>query len=117
VNVRTAEAVIAVENGELPMNDCVSLGTVAQAWAKGAHNAIIVAVNGVLPTYVLIGSKSTKSLADLKGKALASNGIATTGTQAVVAILQKGANLAPDRDYSYLNEARRQLRMQPVKDL
>jgi ABC-type nitrate/sulfonate/bicarbonate transport system substrate-binding protein len=99
------QAVIAVENGELPMNDCVSLGTLAQAWAKGAHNAIIVAVNGVLPAYVLIGSKSTKNLADLKGKALASNGIATTGTQAVVAILQKGANLVPDRDYSFVSAA------------
>ena len=99
------QAVIAVENGELAMNDCVSLGTLAQAWAKGAHNAIIVAVNGVLPAYVLIGSKTTKTLADLKGKALASNGIATTGTQAVVAILQKGANLTPERDYSFVSAA------------
>jgi len=105
------QAVIAVENGELQINDCVGLGSVAQAWAKGAHNAIIVAVNGVLPAYVIIGSKSIKRLEDLKGKTLASNGPQTTATQAIVTILKGGANLEPDRDYSFVVAATGTARM------
>jgi ABC-type nitrate/sulfonate/bicarbonate transport system substrate-binding protein len=100
-----AQAVIAVDNGQVPMNDCVGLGTVAQAWEKGAHNLVMVAVNGSVPAYVLIGSKNIKSLAEFKGKALASNGFATTQTQALVSILLKGANLTPDRDYNFVSAA------------
>jgi hypothetical protein len=100
--VSPAQAILAVDRGELAMNECVGLETVTQAWAKGAHNLIVVAVNGVSPAYVLIGSKNVKRLEDLKGKVLGSNGMSTTATQAVVSILQKGANLAPERDYSFV---------------
>lgn len=100
-----AQAVLAVDSGQVNMNDCVGLGSVAQAWAKGAHNIVMVATNGNVPAYVLVGSKNMKSLADFKGKALASNGFATTATQALVSILLKGANLQPDRDYSFVSAA------------
>lgn len=99
------QAVLAVDSGQVPMNDCVGLGTVAQAWSKGAHNLVMVAVNGSAPAYVLVGSKNIKSLADFKGKALASNGVATTQTQAIVSILSKGANLTLDRDYNFVSAA------------
>lgn len=106
-----SQAVLAVDRGELPLNDCVGLESIAQAWAQGAHNLVIVAVNGTLPAYVLIGSKSVKRLADLKGKVLATNGMRTTATQAVVSILQQGAGLAPDRDYDFVIAATGAARM------
>jgi ABC-type nitrate/sulfonate/bicarbonate transport system substrate-binding protein len=100
-----AQAVIAVDGAQVNMNDCVGLGSIAQAWAKGAHNIVMVAVNGSVPAYDLIGSKNMKSLADFKGKALASNGFGTTQTQALVSILLKGAGLQPDRDYNFVSAA------------
>jgi ABC-type nitrate/sulfonate/bicarbonate transport system substrate-binding protein len=97
-----AQAVVAVENGELALDECVGLGTLAQAWIKGARNAIVIAVAAIEPTYMLIGGKGIKKLDDLKGRALGSNGLQTTATTAVVAILQRGANLQPERDYSFV---------------
>jgi ABC-type nitrate/sulfonate/bicarbonate transport system substrate-binding protein len=100
-----SQAVVAVDNGELPIDDCVGLGTVAQAWKQGARNAIIVAVMGISPAYVLVGGKNIKKLDDFKGKNLGSNGLQTTATQAVVSILQRGANLQPEKDYAFVSVA------------
>jgi len=105
------QAVLAADRGELPLNDCVGLESIAQAWQKGAHNLVIVAVNGTSPAYVLIGAKNIRRLADFKGKVLASNGEHTTATQAVVSILQHGAGLVPDRDYSFVIAATGAARM------
>lgn len=97
-----SQGIIAIENGDLAIGECVGLGTLTEAWKKGARSAVIVAVNGESPAYVLIGSKNVKRLADLKGKTVANNGLQTTATQAVIAMLQRGANLMPDRDYSFV---------------
>jgi ABC-type nitrate/sulfonate/bicarbonate transport system substrate-binding protein len=103
--LRPAQAIIAVENDQIDMDDCVGVGTIAEAWKNGARNVIIVAVMGVSPGYVLLGAKGLKKLADLKGKTLATDGLQTNATEAVVAILQRGANLLPDRDYTFVTAA------------
>jgi hypothetical protein len=105
------QAVLAADSGQTPLVFCLGLETIAQAWEKGAQNVIIVAVNGILPAYLLIGQKGLKRLEDLKGKALASNGPNTTATQAVAQILQRGANLMPDRDYNFVTAATGTARM------
>jgi ABC-type nitrate/sulfonate/bicarbonate transport system substrate-binding protein len=97
-----AQAMVAVENGDVAIDECVGLGALAQAYAKGAHNAIIVAVTSTIPVYQLIGGKGLKSLADLKGRSVGSNGPTTIATTALVSILQKGAGLTPERDYSFV---------------
>jgi ABC-type nitrate/sulfonate/bicarbonate transport system substrate-binding protein len=99
------QAVIAVNAGDVAMDECTSLGSVTQAWKQGAHNVVIVAVTGIEPVYSLIGAKGLKRLDELKGKTLGANGMATTATQAVIAILQKGANLMPERDYTFVSAA------------
>jgi len=101
--LRPAQAIIAVENDQLAMDDCVGLGTIAEAWKNGARNVVIVAVMGISPGYVLLGSKNVKRLGDLKGKLLGTDGLQTNATEAVVAILQRGANLVPDRDYTFVS--------------
>jgi len=102
VLLSTSQAVIATDTGELPLDECMGLGTLVQAYNKGAHHVAIVAVTGIEPSYWLLGSKNVKKLADLKGRNLASNGPQTTATQAVIAILQRGAHLAPDKDYTFV---------------
>jgi ABC-type nitrate/sulfonate/bicarbonate transport system substrate-binding protein len=102
VLLSTSQAVIATESGELPLDDCMGLGTLVQAWKQGARHVAIVAVTGIEPSYWLLGSKNVKKLADLRGKTLASNGPQTTATQSVIAMLQRGAHLAPDRDYTFV---------------
>jgi ABC-type nitrate/sulfonate/bicarbonate transport system substrate-binding protein len=94
------QAIIAVENGDVQLGDCLGLGTLVAAWKQGARNTVIVAITGNVPAYTLFGSKSIKKLPDFKGKSLASNGMQTTATQAVVDILRRGAGLVPDRDYT-----------------
>ena len=95
-----AQGIIATENSDVVLDDCVGVGTITQAWKQGARNSVIVAVTGIVPAYALIGTKNVKRLGDLKGKMLASNGMQTTATQAVVAILQRGAGLVPEKDYT-----------------
>jgi ABC-type nitrate/sulfonate/bicarbonate transport system substrate-binding protein len=102
VLLSTSQAVIATDSGELPLDECMGLGTLVQAYNKGARHTVIVAVTGIEPSYWLLGSKSVKKLADLKGRSLASNGPQTTATQAVIAILQRGAHLTPEKDYTFV---------------
>lgn len=97
-----AQAVIAVDSGDVALDECVGIATIVQAWKKGAHNFVIVAVSSLLPPYVMIGAKNIKPLEDLKGKSIGSNGPETTATKAIEAILQHGANLLPDRDYTFV---------------
>lgn len=92
--------IIATDGGQVVLDDCVGLGTVVQAYKQGARNVVVVAVTGIVPAYTLIGGKNIKRLGDFKGKTLASNGLQTTATQAVVDILRRGAHLLPDRDYT-----------------
>jgi ABC-type nitrate/sulfonate/bicarbonate transport system substrate-binding protein len=97
-----AQALVALESGDVALDECVGLGQVAQAYAKGAHEAVIVAVTSTLPIYQVIGGKGLKTLADLKGRSVGSNGPTTTATTALVSVLQKGAGLVPDRDYAFV---------------
>ncbi len=100
-----SQAIIATNQGDTSMDECASLGTFTQGWKQGARDIIIVAVTGVEPVYSLVGAKGLKKLSDLKGQTLATNGMATTATQAVISILQRGAHLEPDRDYTFVSAA------------
>ncbi len=102
VLLSTSQAVIATDTGELPLDECMGLGTLVQAYKQGARHTVIIAVTGIEPSYWLMGSKNVKKLADLKGKTLASNGPQTTATQAVIAILTRGAHLTQEKDYTFV---------------
>jgi hypothetical protein len=104
-------AIILLNRGDIALDNCVGLGTVAQAYKQGAENIEVVAVTSLVPTYVVIGAKGNKRLSDLKGKLLASNGMQTTATQALLDILARGANLQPQRDYTLVTSGNEDARL------
>lgn len=103
VMVPLAQVPVDVANNQVDIGECSGISTVLNAWNKGAKNISVFAFGSQLPVYQLVTSPNIKKLSDLKGKNVGIPGIQSAGAEASEMILKRGANLLPERDYTFVS--------------
>jgi ABC-type nitrate/sulfonate/bicarbonate transport system substrate-binding protein len=93
---------VNIANNQVNVGECSGISTVLNAWNKGAKNMLVFAFGAESPVWQLIAQPEIKKLSDLKGKVVGIQGIQSAGAEAIEMILKRGANLLPERDYSYV---------------
>jgi ABC-type nitrate/sulfonate/bicarbonate transport system substrate-binding protein len=97
------QAVIAVNSGDVDVDECVAISSLTQAWIKGARNMVVVGVGSAKPIYALVANSRFRRLEDLRGGTVGSAGPQSIATQSAEMILKRGANLLAERDYSFIS--------------